>query len=78
MFSSKTRGTHATVAINQVLTSSPILALVLAVVYIDVAVLPRPARHTIAKVSTDQVPARVGIDTRLAFAFIGVNEARLP
>lgn len=78
VFPGKTRGAHATVAINQVFTSSPILALVLAVVYVDVTVLPRPAKHTVAKVSTNQVTARVGIDTRFAFAFVGINEARLP
>lgn len=78
VFTSKTRGAQATIAIYQVLTSSPVLALVLAVVYVDVAVLPRPARHTVTKVSSNQVPAGVGIDARLALTFVGVDEARLP
>lgn len=38
----------------------------------DVAVLPRPTRDALAEVSANQVAARVGIDTRLAVAFIGI------
>lgn len=38
----------------------------------DVAVLPRPTGDTLAEVSANQVAARVGIDTRLAFAFVGI------
>lgn len=38
----------------------------------DVAVLPRPTRDALAEVSTNQVAAGVGIDTRLAVAFIGI------
>lgn len=78
MFPSETRGAHATVAINQVFTSSPILALILAVVYIDITVLSRPAKHTVTEVTTNQVTARVGIGTWFAFTFVGINEARLP
>ena len=37
-----------------------------------VAVLPRPTRHALAEVSTNQVAARVGIDTGLAIAFVGI------
>lgn len=38
----------------------------------DVAVLPHPTRDTLAEVSTNQVAARVCIDTRLAITFIGI------
>lgn len=38
----------------------------------DVAVLPRPTRDALAEVSTNQVAAGVGIDTRLAVAFVGI------
>lgn len=37
-----------------------------------VAVLPRPTGDTLAEVSTNQVAARVGVDARLAFAFVGI------
>lgn len=57
MLASEARGAHATIAVYQVLASSPILALVLAVVYIGVAVLPCPTRDALAEVSTNQVPA---------------------
>lgn len=38
----------------------------------DVTVLPRPTSDALAEVSTNQVAARVGIDTRLAVAFVGI------
>lgn len=38
----------------------------------DVAVLPRPTRDALAEVSTNQVAARVGMDTRLAITFVGI------
>lgn len=38
----------------------------------DVAVLPRPTWDALAEVSTNQVAAGVGIDTRLAVAFVGI------
>lgn len=72
MLAGEPRRARAPIAVYQVLTSSPILALVLAVVYIDVTVLPRPTREALAEVSTNQVAARVGIDARLAVAFVGI------
>lgn len=57
MLASEARGAHTMIAINQVLASSPILALVLAIIYIDVAVLPHPTRDALAEVSTNQVAA---------------------
>lgn len=38
----------------------------------DVAVQPLPTRDALAEVSTNQVAARVGIDTGLAVAFVGI------
>lgn len=38
----------------------------------DVAVLPRPTGHALAEVSTNQVAAGVGIEARLALAFVGI------
>lgn len=78
MLAGKARGAYAPIAINQILTSSSILALVLAVVYIGVAVQPRPTRHTVAEVSTNQVSAGVGIDTGFAVTFVGIDQACLP
>lgn len=71
------RRARATIAVHQVLASSPILALVLAVVYIDVAVLPRPTGDALAEVAANQVATRVGIDTRLAVAFVGIYQTCL-
>lgn len=72
------RWARATIAVYQILASSPILALVLAVVYIGVAVLPRPTGDALAEVSANQVAARVGIDAGLAVAFVGIYQTRLP
>lgn len=72
VLASEARGAHATIAIYQVLTSSSILALVLAIVYIVVAVLSRPTGEALAEVSTNQVAAVVGIDAGLAIAFVGI------
>lgn len=38
----------------------------------DVTVLPRPTRDTLAEVSSNQVAAGVGVDARLAIAFVGI------
>lgn len=42
----------------------------------DVTVLPRPTREAFAEVSTNQVAAGVGVDTRLAVTFIGIWKDR--
>lgn len=38
----------------------------------DVAVLTGPTGHTLAEVSSNQVTAGIGVDARLAVAFVGV------
>lgn len=57
MLAGEARGAHATIAVYQVLASAPILALVLAVINIGVAVLPRPTGDALAEVSANQVAA---------------------
>lgn len=72
-----TRRTHTAEPVHQVPAGSSVLALVLAVIDIDVTFLSRPTRNALAEVSTNQVAARVGVDTGLAVAFVGVDEAGL-
>lgn len=52
--------------------SDPQLPLLTGFRLTDVTVLPRPTREALAEVSTNQVAAWVGIDARLAVAFVGI------
>lgn len=49
----------------------------MAIVDIDVTVLARPTREALAEVSTNQISAGVGIDTRAFLTLISINETGL-
>lgn len=71
------RRTDTAKAINQVPAGSPMLALVNAIVDIDVAVLTRPARDAIAIVASNEVSARICVHTGLDFTLICIYLASL-
>lgn len=64
-------------SINQVPASSPMLALVDAIIDIDVTILTRPARDAVAIVAADEVSARICIYTGFDFALVCIYLACL-
>lgn len=77
-FTPETRSAHTLKPVHQVLARGSVLTLTSAVVDIGVTVLSRPTWEAFAEISSNQIPAGVGVDAGVVVTLVCIDEAGLP